>query len=200
MKHKSVREVSGVDIIKGLTGQDSTVLIDPTLVLSREEWFSLLNLEKSKKGNYLLAYFLDSPSLKAKKAIKYISEKYGLEVVSLPYVSNDECLSNVKSAGPREFVEYIKNATFVCTDSFHGTAFSINFNIPFFAFERMYGNAGNQSARIESILKMTGHINRYEAEKLDSCMEISFEKSNEILELERRKSKDYLASALKERI
>ena len=200
IKHKSVREASGVDIIRELTGEDSTVLIDPTLVLGRTEWLSLLNIEEKKKGKYLLAYFLDSPSSKAKKAIKYISEKYGLEVINLPYILNDECLSNAKSAGPREFVEYIKNATFVCTDSFHGTAFSINFNVPFFTFERKYGNAGNQSARIESILKTTEHTERYEVKDFESCFDISFEKSNEILELERRKSKDYLASALRERI
>lgn len=200
IKHKSVREASGVDIIKELTGEDSIVLIDPTLVLNRTEWLSLLNIEGNKKEEYLLTYFLDSPSQKAKQAVKYISERYGLEIINLPYVFKDDCFNNVKSAGPREFVEYINNAAFVCTDSFHGTAFSLNFNIPFFTFERAYGNAGNQSARIESILKMTGHFNRYEAENFDSCMEISFKKSNEILDCERSRSRDYLASTLKERI
>ena len=200
IKYKSVREASGVDIIKELTGEDSTVLIDPTLVLSCTEWSSLLNIEQSEKGKYLLAYFLDSPSPKAKQAIKFISEKYGLEIISLPYIFKDEYSNNVKSAGPREFVEYVKNAAFVCTDSFHGTAFSLNFNIPFFTFERKYGNAGKQSARIESILKMTEHLNRYEADDFDLCMDISFEKSNEILDLERKRSREYLASTLKERM
>ena len=200
IKYKSVREASGVDIIKELTGEDSTVLIDPTLVLSCTEWSSLLNIEQSEKGKYLLAYFLDSPSPKAKQAIKFISEKYGLEIISLPYIFKDEYSNNVKSAGPREFVEYVKNAAFVCTDSFYGTAFSLNFNIPFFTFERKYGNAGKQSARIESILKMTEHLNRYEADDFDLCMDISFEKSNEILDLERKRSREYLASTLKERM
>lgn len=199
IKHKSVRETSGANIIKELTGESSTVLVDPTLVLNSNEWTNLLKLRTACGKKYLLAYFLDPPSLKAEKTINNISEKYGLAIINLPYIFKDTDLNNVKSAGPREFVEYIKNAAFVCTDSFHGTAFSLNFNIPFFTFERKYGNAGNQSARIESILKMTDHMNRYDTDDIDISMDISFEKSNEILEAERIKSREYLASALKER-
>lgn len=200
IKYKSVREASGIDIIKELTGEDSTVLIDPTLVLNRTEWVSLLNMKENNKGKYLLAYFLDSPSPKAQKAIHAISERYGLEIIGLPYIFKDSGINNVKNAGPCEFVEYVKNASFVCTDSFHGTAFSLNLNIPFFTFERKYGNGGNQSARIESILKMTDHFNRYEVDDFESCMDISFEKSNTILDFERRRSKEYLASILEERV
>ena len=199
IKYKSVREASGLDIIKELTGEDAIVLVDPTLVLNCREWISSLHINEDKKEKYLLAYFLDFPSQKAIKAVNDISEKYNLEIVSLPYIFKDKYLSNVKSAGPREFVEYVKNAAFVCTDSFHGTAFSLNFNIPFFTFEREYGIAENQSTRIEAILKMTDHSNRYEANNFASCMDISFEKSNEILNFERRKSLEYLTSILKER-
>ena len=194
IKYKSAREISGAEIIKKLTGEEAEVLIDPTLVLNHIEWCSLLNIEPSVEEPYLLAYFLDVPSAKAQKAIKEISEKYGLKVIYLPYMLEGEQSSNVKSAGPREFVAYIKSAAFVCTDSFHGTAFSLNFNIPFFTFERNYGNAGNQSARIQSILKLTDHLNRYEANEVKACMDISFEKSNAVLDCERRKSKKYLVS------
>ena len=200
IEYRSVREASGIDIIKDLTGETSTLLVDPTLVLDSTEWSTLLNVEEKNVPKYLLSYFLDALSPKAKQAVKAISEKYGLKVISLPYIFGDEDSENVEAAGPRQFVEYIKNAAFVCTDSFHGTAFSLNFNIPFFTFERNYGSASNQSARIISILKLTEHFNRYEVDEIDSCMDISFEKSNRILELERRKAREYLESALKERV
>lgn len=200
VKYKSVREKSGAKIIKELTGKESSVLIDPTLVLDRADWTSLLRNETSRKENYLLAYFLDSPSEKACNAMKRISEKYNLEIVRLPYVFKDLERNNVESAGPKEFVGYVKNATCVCTDSFHGTAFSLNFNVPFYTFERRYGSAENQSSRVKSLLEMTNHLCRYEPDSIDLCMDISFEESNRILESERRKSREYLERILEERI
>ncbi len=195
--HKSVREESGVDIIKELTGDSAQVLIDPTLVLTAEEWTKNLKLKTQNEEKYLLAYFLDEPSQKAKDTVKEISEKYGLKIIGLPYsFEYTPWTENIAHAGPSEFVEYIKNASFVCTDSFHGTAFSLNFNIPFYTFERNYGNAGKQSARIQSILNIVSQTERYEPPKFDDCFRISFENVNSVLREERKKSKEYLAGIL----
>lgn len=196
IKHKSVREASGKDIIKDLTGDNAQALVDPTLALSAQEWTHHLKLNNNDE-KYLLAYFLDKPSEKAINAVKAIGEKYSLKIIGLPYsVDGLPWVENIVSAGPREFVEYIKNASFVCTDSFHGTAFSLNFNIPFYTFERNYGNAGKQSARIESILELVSAQDRYEPENIDGCLNISFENVNKVLLSEREKSKGYLSSLL----
>ena len=196
INHKSVRESTGKDIVKDLTGDDAQVLVDPTLALSAQEWSKHLKLNSNDK-KYLLAYFLDKPSEKAINAVKTISEKYSLEIIGLPCSFDGlPWAENVVSAGPREFVEYVKNASFVCTDSFHGTAFSLNFNIPFYTFERNYGNAGKQSARIESVLQLVSAQSRYEPASLDGCLNISFENVNKILSSEREKAKSYLSSLL----
>ncbi len=195
-KYISVRESSGADIIKELTGKDAEVLIDPTLVLSAEEWTKSLSLKKNPNEKYLLAYFLDTPSKQAIEITKKISRDLNLKIINLPYVFENSELGNTGVAGPCEFVEYIKNAKFVCTDSFHGTAFSLNFNIPFYTFDRNYGNAGKQSARIESILKMASLSERYEPNNTSGCMDISFEKVNSFLNDERIKSREYLINAL----
>lgn len=197
IEHKSVREQSGVDIIKTLTGDDAQVLVDPTLVLTGDEWVKALKLHSQPKEKYLLAYFLDEPSEKAKKAVLEISKKYGLKIVGLPY-SFEGCpwAEDIVHAGPEEFVDYIRNASFVCTDSFHGTAFSLNFNVPFYTFERNYGNAGKQSARIQSILNLVEKNDRYEPENFEEVLNISFENVNKILNSQREKSKNYLKSVL----
>ncbi len=197
IKHKSVRESSGEAIIKGLTGDTAKVLIDPTLALSAREWSGYLKLNDVCNEKYLLAYFLDEPSEKARLAVKEISEKYDLKIIGLPYDTGDlPWGENTEDAGPREFAQMVKNASFVCTDSFHGTAFSLNFNIPFYTFERNYGNAGKQSARIQSILQLVDALDRYEPEKIDEVMNISFENVNKILSKERDESKKYLSSHL----
>ncbi|MBE6802070.1 MAG: 4Fe-4S dicluster domain-containing protein [Ruminococcaceae bacterium] len=199
IKHKSVREESGVGLIKSLTGDEAQVLIDPTLVLSKDEWTKALKLKEKKDEKYLLAYFLDEPSRKAKDAVKEISEKYGLKIIGLPYsFDGTSWADNVPPAGPSEFVEYIKNASFVCTDSFHGTAFSLNFNIPFYTFERNYGNAGKQSERIKSIVNIVSQSQRYEPRNFENAFDISFDEVNRVLSEQREKSKKYLSDTLPE--
>ena len=198
--HLSVREESGIALIEDLTGKKAEHILDPTLIMSKNEWEESLCLGSEKSEKYILAYFLDVPSHKAQKAVEEISEKYGLKIISLPYsFQGSQWNEYLESAGPLEFVKYIKNAEFVCTDSFHGTAFALNFNIPFFTFERDYKNAGKQSARIESILKLTEMEERYEPEATEKCLEIDFARSNEILTMQREKAREYLTGALNER-
>ena len=201
IKHKSVREESGVQLIKELTGDTAQMLLDPTLVLTPEEWTKALKIKDIEQEKYLLAYFLDEPSEKAKKAVAEISEKYGLKIIGLPYSFEDiSWAANIADAGPSEFVEYIKNASFVCTDSFHGTAFSLNFNIPFYTFEREYGNAGKQSERVISILDIVSQKDRYEPENIENAFGVSFDNVNSVLREQREKSKKYLSDVIPTRV
>lgn len=194
---KSVREISGAGLIRELTGSDAQVLLDPTLVMSADEWTHSLGMaEKGGGEKYLLAYFLDKPSRKAEETVLAIARKFGLKIVGLPYRFENCPWENAAGAGPKEFVEYIRNASAVCTDSFHGTAFSLNFNVPFCTFNRNYGNAGEQSARIRSILELTGMTARYEPESIDECMTLDFQHVNAVLTQEREKAHAYLNAAL----
>ena len=111
IKCKSVRETSGAEIVENLTGEAATVLIDPTLVLSAAQWSEKLNLSQSNDQKYLLAYFLDKPSEKAVQIINDIARIHELQILYLPYESQDLPWHNAAAvAGPREFVEYINNA------------------------------------------------------------------------------------------
>ncbi|MBO4840471.1 MAG: polysaccharide pyruvyl transferase family protein [Bacteroidaceae bacterium] len=193
--HLSSREDSGVRIIKELTGREATQLIDPTLMVDGETWKKRLDI-KYKKDNYILAYFLDKPSEKAKNTIKLLKEALGCKVIGIPYRFNDMTYCDeIVPSGPFEFVELVNNAKCVITDSFHGTAFSINLHTPFYTYGRNYGTAESQNSRVVSILKMMKMEDRFEpVDAVGELSNISFVYSEKVLNEERIKVKDYINS------
>ena len=197
IRYLSVREDSGVEIVEKLVGRKPVQLLDPTLILPGEKWTEQLDLKKNETtGNskYLLAYFLNEPSKAAKKFMKQLAEKENLEIIALPYDrKGGDWYTKTECAGPLEFLTFLKNAEYVCTDSFHGTAFSINLEVPYYTFEREYGKAENQSSRLQSVLKLVHQENRFNP----TCtQEIDFAYAREILAAEREKARKYLTNAL----
>lgn len=193
----SVREDSGVRLIKDLTGRDAIHLIDPILMVKGETWKKTLNLQ-DKQENYILTYFLDKPSESARKAIAELKETLKCEVIAIPYQFDDmSYCDKVVPTGPIEFLDLINNAKCVLTDSFHGTAFSINLHTPFYVFGRNYGTAHSQNSRIESILKMMNMQDRFEQKDIVGQLKaINFEVSEQILSDERNKSRNYIINTI----
>ncbi len=193
----SVREDSGVRLIKDLTERDAIHLIDPTLMVKGETWKKTLNLQ-DKEENYILTYFLDKPSESARKAIAELKETLKCEVIAIPYQFDDmSYCDKVVPTGPIEFLDLINNAKCVLTDSFHGTAFSINLHTPFYVFGRNYGTAHSQNSRIESILKMMNMQDRFEQKDIVGQLKaINFEVSEQILSDERNKSRNYIINTI----
>lgn len=193
----SVREDSGVKLIKELTGRDATHLLDPTLIINSEEWKSILCIE-DKPNDYILAYFLDEPSDYAKKCLKKLKEKLDCKILAIPYkFEYMDYSDSIVAAGPKEFVELVANAKVVCTDSFHGTVFALNMHTPFFAFEREYGSANKQSERVLSILRKVNMLDRYQPKNVvEELNNLDFEHSEEILNVERKKAYDYVNNAI----
>ena len=194
----SVREQSGISIVKQLTGRDSVCLLDPTLFFNKTEWAALLPLNNAlNKPPYLFAYFLDKPSEQAMLCIKKIAHDNHLEIISLPYsMEKADWFDHTFAAGPLEFIDTLSNAAFVCTDSFHGTAFSLIMQIPFYTFERQYGVAGKQSARIESVLELVGLQDRY-CPSVDALnLAVNFTACEQVLAIEKARTTAYLSSAI----
>ena len=200
-KKISIREQKGKELIKDLINKDVPVVIDPTLLLDGEYWRSLskpLNLEP-----YILFYFLSEPSKETIEKLKKL-ETYLNKKVVIPSISDwHHELYKVESmpTGPLEFISLIKNAVFVCTDSFHGMAYSINLNIPFLIFKRNHGKASDQSSRISSLLNILGLDNRFVSNgklDLENIDIVDFNQSNNTLAKERDKGLLYLEQALEE--
>ena len=193
----SVREDSGVKLIKELTGRVALHLLDPTLIINADEWRNILSIE-DKPNDYILAYFLDKPSALARESLKVLKEKLNCKIIAIPYkFDNMDYCDEPVAAGPKEFVELVANAKVVCTDSFHGTVFALNMHTPFFAFEREYGSANKQSERLLSILRKVDMLDRYQPKNVvEELNNLDFEHSEEILNVERKKAYDYVNNAI----
>lgn len=193
MNRLSVREDDGAKIIKDLTGRDAPVLVDPTLLLTREKWLSIAKEASNKpKGKYLLTYFLGGIPDNYKKQIKNIVKENGLEVINLGDIREKETYIT----GPSEFIDYINNCSILCTDSFHGTAFSILFEKPFIVFERI--GSTSMYSRIDTLLNKF-KLNYRKAENMawgEDVFNIDFSHIPSILSSERKKAIDYLNDAL----
>lgn len=113
----SVREESGAKIIKELVGRKVPVLIDPTLMLKVEEWDQIANKPVGfDKKLYLLTYFLGNKTKTYEKEIKKLAYEKNLQIVDLSEISKFEYYTY----GPAEFLWLVKNAEYICTDSFQG--------------------------------------------------------------------------------
>lgn len=189
----SVREKVGANIIKELAGRDAEVIIDPTMLLSSEDWKKVevkpnANLEKK----YVFCYFLGKKTEEQKKKIAEIKKKYRLEEYSLM----DKEMPDLYTAGPGEFISLIEHAELVCTDSFHASVFSILFKRPFLVFPRG-GNGEGMSNRLDTLLE-TFHLEKRNIDKIqeNEILECDFKESYEILEQERKRANEFLDLSL----
>ena len=184
-RHLSCREQSGCDLIKAETGRDATLLIDPTMLLTTAEWDVIAKKpEYPVPERFLLLYFLGEKSPEAKEAISRFAAENALTVIDI----FDKDALEYYATAPDEFVYLIKNATMICTDSFHGCVFSILYKKEFRYFSRSGAMGAQMSNRQKTLLQKFGIFK--EAGVCDySAVEA-------ILEDERNKAKAYLENAL----
>ena len=190
----SLRELSGVEIVDKLGIENSTNVLDPTLLLSGEDWRKISS-RKFTKDRYILIYNLNrNPRIDA--YAKELSIKTGLEVRYLSYQLH-EFYKNGKMFCNRpveDFLALIDGADYVITDSFHATAFSLNFNKEF-----VIVYPGKYSTRLQSILEILGLTNRVAKNERDLSIvesKIDYNRVNEILAAERKRSLLWLSNAL----
>lgn len=194
MKSLSVREEAGANIIKNLTGREATVLIDPTLMLSKNKWLSIAKQASNKpKQKYLLTYFLGEISAKKNNKIQEIAKQNDLIIINLA----DPKDPYTYIADPSEFVDFINSASVFCTDSFHGVVFSILLETPFIIFNRE-GNIPSMNSRIETLLSTFKLESRLEKNINNNreIFEIDYSHVGEILKNERGKVLKYLKNSL----
>lgn len=162
-RHLSIRENTGVEIVKSLTGRDSSLVCDPTLLLTKED-YAVLAADSTVKIDkpYLLAYILDyayNPRPAIDHIIEQVSKRMGLHVVYLLCGNTNGYRwgsTTISAAGPNEFARLFHDASFVVTSSFHGTAFSLINEKPFYAVTP----AAKSDSRISSLLHEVGLDNR----------------------------------------
>lgn len=162
----SVREDTGKALVKKLTGRDIPVVCDPTMLLDAEAWMEIQQKEPIAQGKYILCYFMgDNPE--HREFAKRLKAETGCRIIGLlhgaTYIPTDDDFADEApyDVGPGEFINLIRNAEFVCTDSFHGTVFSILNSRKFFAFRRISDSSEfSTNDRLHTLLKWTGLTDR----------------------------------------
>lgn len=197
----SVREKEGVGLLHTIVNKNVSHVLDPTLLLSKDEWKNSLSLRNRPDEDYVLVYVLIH-SAYAIELAKWVAHKLKLKVKlispsDLSAYSFKKGIDVLYNCGPKEFVELFYNAKFVVTNSFHGTAFAINMNKPFYSCPRKNSLV---LSRFISLLKILGIENRliFDGSKFPqlSSTEIDYHKVNKILEEQRAASLDFIRDAL----
>lgn len=153
----SLREQDAVALVQPLTQLPVEQVLDPTLLLDREQWDAMCGGPLVEQP-YIFCFFLGHAP-KARALAREYARKHGLKIVTIPhasslYVRGGSSWGDVRfwNASPAEFLSLVKYARCVFTDSFHACAFSTIYRKEFFVFQRT-GHMG-MSGRIESLLSM----------------------------------------------
>lgn len=158
----SVREKTGLKLLDGL-GISGVQVPDPVFLLTKEYWGRLAS---SKFGNekFVLVYNLGPLMQSIKECAQQLAHNHGLKIVAVEELANISYADiRITDAGPCEFIELFVKASYVVTNSFHATSFSILFNIPFFSYIK---NA--TSSRITDLLKSCGLEARLNSKDLNT--------------------------------
>lgn len=199
----SCREESGAHIVKKLTGREVPVVADPTMLFDRQEWDELIPHSENRIGRkYIFSYLLGTNE-DCRRQVRKLSEVTGLPIVSIhQFVEADYGFGDysIKDADPVEFVNLIRNAECICTDSFHGSVFSIINHKKFVVFNRYAEeNKASKNTRIDSLCKRLAITERrYSGDIVkDMEKEIVFDMIDEKMCEIRAESRKYLENAFR---
>ena len=208
--HLSVRERQGQAIVTEVTGQTVPVVLDPTLLLTAEQWSAAASRHMVAQGGrqaltpqgYILCYCINRPGALA-PYIQEFARRSGLPVVQLCGIRQKvhpkaRCILD---AGPAEFLELFENAAFVFTNSFHGTVFSTQFRVPFFTAVSPAELADPESSRTFSLLSRLGLSDRIVGQGSTDALEtpVDWDAVEPRLLAARAASLEYLRAALENR-
>ena len=203
INYLSARETSGQEIIKQLIGRDVPLVNDPALLLDANGWNEVVDKEPLIKEKYVFCYFMgNNPN--QREFVKRLAKKKGLKIVALlhldQYIASDEVYVDMAPwhVSPADFVNLVKNAECVCTDSFHGTVFSILYSRTFYTFKRFNKKASlSTNTRITSLLGKLGLMDRLVSD-MNICPDdsLDWQDIQERVSEFRKSSSEYLINAI----
>ena len=208
IRHIAVREESGQKLVKKLTNRNVPVVCDPTLLFTGDEWLDIQKEGPIIKEAYILCYFLgNNPS--HREFAKKLKKATGCKIVALTHIDEylkcDEGYADETpyDIDPADFVNLIRNADYVLTDSFHCCVFSILYKRNFFAFRRYTKNTKQSTnSRLDTLFNLTGIKGRIISgnENVEKCLnlKIDYDDVDRNLDKIRLSSYEYLNAALRD--
>jgi len=203
-----VREIQGKIIVESLSNNKATVVLDPTLLLTVERWQELAKKSThSIESPYIFTYILGKRE-DTRNTVKELSNKTGYPIVSMNHI--DDYLSVDVGFGDTtpydvdafDFIKLLSNATYVCTDSFHGTIFSLLFHKQFMTFYRHKQiSSKSTESRIDSLLSVFNCESRlfnFDGQEITKSMDepIDYDFFEEKLKKMREESLKFLKTGL----
>jgi hypothetical protein len=201
----SVRESSGIRLCKEYLGVKAKQVLDPTLLLTEDDYLSLTRKKSPKKHKkVIVAYVLDINTDKRKimsdMSLELQCKGKLITIRPCHQEKNWTLYENNYYLSVEDWLHQIQEASFVITDSFHGCVFAILFNKPFVAIE----NKGRGSSRFHSLLNLLVLQDRLVSSHDDFLCKkaelvgnpINWDRVNSILEIKRNESKLFLMNAL----
>lgn len=206
IKHISVREESGQQLVNELSGRNVPVVCDPTILFNGDEWMDIQSVEPLYNEKYIFCYFLGKNKIH-RDFVKKLKQKTGAKIIAIihldEYIPSDNGYADYTpyDVGPSEFLNLIRNAEYVCTDSFHCSVFSILYKKKFFSFRRFSSHSKQSTnSRLDTLFKITGVEGRLidGTEEINKCLEITtdYDMIHDRLNEIRKKSYGYLKRAL----
>lgn len=202
----SVRENEAASIISPLTDKNVEVVLDPTLLLTKEEWLAMSHPSKISE-KYLFCYFLGDDTNQRQIALEY-AKKHSLKIVTLPNLlgksrKSDENFGDYKlyDVSPQRLIGLINEAECIFTDSFHATVFSLLCQKEYFVFQRSGAKA--MSSRIYTLSDLFNTKERFcdtetkiTIDYLESCVPIDYTSNKEKYLIAKSKSIGFLKNNL----
>ena len=204
-KHISVRENTGADVIRSLINKETTVVLDPTLLLNKDEWNKIATPKRLVKKKYILCYFLNYTF----NAFPYVDElardmqkQTGYEIVRVARPPHKLSFINTTyqiGASPEEFLALVRDAEIVLTTSFHGTAFAVNYGKPVFTVVQDRNASDSRQVSLMHNLGLDKQVLSIK-DKFPTASDANYNVDNEqtVLNQLRLDSKLYLEKALKD--
>jgi hypothetical protein len=199
--HISVREQSGVDLVRRLSDRNASLVLDPTLLLDEKDWDSIATSRRLVNEKYILCYYLNY-SFNAfpyvNKLADYIRKYTGWKIVYMarpPHrVFNPGTIFKV-GASPAEFLALIRDAELVLTTSFHGTAFAVNYNRPLYSVVSDRNASDSRQVNLLNSLGLSHRILSIHEEfpEMSDLLDCPYIESNKRLEELRQISINYLS-------
>lgn len=192
--HISTRELSGAIQLESIINKPVKVVLDPTLLLNKDIWLQYASSVKIK-SKYVLVYYIDELDEVVSYA-RIIADKLGLKVALITNMAkrHPKVDINIPHCGPAQFLWLFANATYIVTNSFHGTAFAVNFNKDFVSVIKR-----NSPQRAQTLLKNVGLYERLltNIDELDKIpLNVDFKEANIKLDMLRDDSISYLLNSI----
>lgn len=195
--HISVREAGAQRGLKKLADKPIALVADPTLLLTRAEWKSVISNIPKEKSDYIFAYFVNGISDMENRTLTAVCDKLSLKCTTFSKIPKEKRIHKYAYIyGPKKFLASLRDSKLILTSSFHGVVLSIVMHKNFYYFLPR----ADRRSRVDSTLQLLGLTDRVIETEADidkiNLEDIDYTEPQKKLDKLRQESLDWLKNAI----